>query len=145
MNMKQPSHPLNVVIFMPRGEAENFECSGVVQLKEWMSEGRVASDAKVFDKRAQSWMTAAEYIKNCRERTQLEELDDLDVTLTDLMGVAEELKRISEIMGGKVDHDDRQGNLSEHWQAERADGNANSNNANNHLRVLGSNTGTYAH
>lgn len=145
MNMKSPCHPLNVVIFLPVGEAKNFECSGPIQLKEWMSEGRVGSETRVFDRRAEAWTTAGKYIKSCRERTQLQELDDLDVTLTDLMGVAEELKRISEIMGGKADHNDRQGNLGEHWQTERTDGNSNRNNEDNHLRVLSSNTGTYAH
>tara|TARA_Y100001938_G_C8025132_1_gene397580 strand:+ start:119 stop:556 length:438 start_codon:yes stop_codon:yes gene_type:complete len=145
MNMKTSCHPLNVVIFLASGEAENYECAGPIQLKEWMTEGRVSSDTRLYDRRAQRWLTANEYLKSCRERTQLQELDDLDCTLTDLMGVAEELKRISEIMGGKADKNDGQGNLSEHWQAERTDGNAHDDNANNNLRVLSPNAGAYAH
>ena len=145
MNVPALEHPLNVVVFLPKGVAENYECSGPMQLREWMGAGRVHADTRVFCRRKSKWMSVQEYLRDCREKTELQQLDDMEHTLTDLVGVAEELKRISELMSLKGKEDDGQGNVGVNREAVRATRDTDTNDDYDSGPILGAGTGDCAY
>lgn len=145
MNVPGLDHPLNVVVFLAKGIAKNYECSGPVQLREWMGSGRVHSETQVFDRRRNKWMSVQEYLRDCREKTEIEHLDDMEHTLTDLVGVAEELKRISELMALKGKEDDGQRNVGVNREAFGATRDTDSDDDYDSGPIFGTGTGDCAY
>lgn len=135
--MKQPDCPLNVVIYAPAGSAENYDCTGPTQLREWLKGGRVTEQTAVFAKRSGEWMTVASYLNWSERKSDVETLSDMDATLTNLVGVAEELKRLTELASKREasKHHDRSRDFREYRKTERTNGDTNRDDDHNRTAV----------
>lgn len=134
--MRSPDHPINVVIYCDSGKADNYDCAGPQQLKEWLNNGRVKPQTQVFARRIDKWMTVESYLGWADRKSDTEQLHDMDATLTNLCGIAEELKRLTALAEEKERHD-RQRNERKHRETKRPNGNANNHNDDNCPAILG--------
>ena len=133
--MKTPELPVNVVIYSDSGKADNYDCTGPEQLKAWLQAGTVNSQTRVFARRVNKWMTVECYLGWADRKSDTENLCDMDATLSNLVGVAEELKRLTALAKKRDPNYDRPRDFSEHRKAVRADGDADRNNDHNGAAV----------
>jgi len=117
--VKQVKHPVNVVCLSKEGKAVNHGCAGPEQLRTWLAEGRVKDSSQVFVEKTQSWMNTIAYLQWCERKSDTEQLFDMDATLTNLLSVAEELKKVS---GGYPSVSPGPRDFREHWKAVCSDG-----------------------
>tara|TARA_B100000131_G_scaffold265982_1_gene263729 strand:- start:3783 stop:4214 length:432 start_codon:yes stop_codon:yes gene_type:complete len=126
--MKTVECPINVVVYSPKGKADNHDCTGPSQLQTWLNEGRVQPHTQVFERRTEEWMTVESYLRWTERRSDVETLHDMDATLTDLVGVAEELKKLTALAAKREQENDRSRDFRKHRKAERSDGNSDKHN-----------------
>lgn len=136
--MKTPDCPINVVVYNSEGKADNHDCTGPSQLRTWLNEGRINPQTQVFARRVNKWMTAESYLGWAERKSDTENLCDMDATLTNLVGVAEELNRLTALAAKREQSNDRPRDFRKHWKAERSDGNSNSNNEPDSSELFGS-------
>lgn len=138
MKLRQP---INVVMLSPFGVAENVGCAGPEQLKNWLDEGRVTEASHVYVEKDSSWMSVETYLYYCGRRSDTEQLDEMAVTMTNLLDVAEELKRLARIRDG----DHRQRNVGKHRKAVGPDGDADDHDGDDCATIRSTGAGAYAH
>lgn len=138
MKLRQP---INVVILSVKGVAENVGCAGPEQLKNWLDEGRVTDASHVYVEKDSSWMSVETYLYYCHRKSDTEQLDEMAVTMTNLIDVAEELKRLARIRDG----DHRQRNVGKHRKAIGSDGDADLDDGDDGCTIRSAVPGAYAH
>ena len=139
--MKQVKQPINVVVLSKKGIAENFGCAGPEQLRGWLAEGRVTDSSHVYVEKDQAWMSVETYLYYCHRKSDTEQLDEMAVTMTNLLDVAEELKRLARIRDGN----DRPRDLGKHRKAVGSNGDADLDDGDDCATVRGAGAGAYAH
>ncbi len=128
--MNGPQYPLNVVLFREEGTADNCDCVGPTQLREWLRTGKVSTADRVFVRREKRWVTVQQCLSSYVDKSAEEQLEDMDITLTNLCAVAEQLK----VMTGRFSSAPARP-LSEHRKTLGADGNTDRDNDDNGAAV----------
>ena len=138
MKLRQP---INVVMLSSHGIAENVGCAGPEQLKGWLDKGRVTDASHVYVEKDSTWMSVETYLYYCGRKSDTEQLDEMAVTMTNLLDVAEELKRLARIRDGN----DRPRDLGKHRKAVGSNGDAALDDGDDCATVRGAGAGAYAH
>ena len=139
--MKQVKQPINVVMLSKHGVAENVGCAGPEQLKRWLDNGRVNNASHVYVEKDKAWMSTETYLYYCHRKSDTEQLDEMSATMTNLLDVADELKRLARLRDG----DDRPRNVSKHRQAVGANGDVDDYDGDDCPTIRRTRTGSYAH
>ena len=138
MKLRQP---INVVMLSSHGIAENVGCAGPEQLKGWLDKGRVTDASHVYVEKDSTWMSVETYLYYCGRKSDTEQLDEMAVTMTNLLDVAEELKRLARIRDG----DDRPGNKRINRKVIGSDGDVDDHDGDDCATIRSTGPGAYAH
>jgi len=133
--------PINVVMLSSHGIAENIGCAGPEQLKGWRDEGRVTDASHVWVEKNSAWMSVETYLYYSSRKSDTEQLDEMAVTMTNLLDVAEELRRLAR----KSDGNDRSGNKRIDREIVGSDGDADDHDGDDCATIRSTGTGAYAH
>jgi len=139
--MKQVKQPINVVVLSSKGIAENIGCTGPEQLRGWLDKGRVTDASHVYVEKDKTWMSAETYLYYCHRKSDTEQLDEMAVTMTNLLDVASELKKLARLRDGNG----RPRDIGVDRKAVRSDGDADIDDGDDCATVRRTRTGSYAY